>query len=75
MYLTPEQIDAALTKGFAVTQCPNKGTSLEHSRFKEYRIWNIRDGWQTAIEEGKVMGHHKTFPTFEEAIERDFQEK
>lgn len=51
----------------------NKGTSLEHSENKNLRIWNIREGWQTAIEENGYMRHHQPFELFEDAIKRDFK--
>ena len=67
MYISLEQMNKALNLGFKVTQCPDKGTIAERDNF---RIWDIREGYQTAYIYGDIYQGHKTFINFEDAINR-----
>jgi len=74
MYLTETEINTALNRGWAVTQCPNRGVSLDHTVQKDKHIWQIRDGWQTArIDQHKIYEDHKVFDNLMDAIERDWR--
>ena len=79
MLLTEKQIKSAVDKGYSVTQSPLTGTTAGNGN---RHIWAIcinkttqKMGYQTAdITHGRY-DNHRSFDTFEEAINRGFKQE
>lgn len=67
MYIPEEAIDLAMNLGYTVTLSPKTGASLERAH---RRIWQIRDGWQTADNTGTKFINHQKFDSVIDALRR-----
>jgi len=67
MYIPEEAIDLAMNLGYTVTLSPKAGASLERGH---RRIWQIREGYQTADLVQDKWANHQKFDDVIDALRR-----
>jgi len=67
MYIPEEAIDLAMNLGYTVTLSPKTGASLERGY---RRIWEIREGYQTADLVQDKWANHQKFDDIFDALRR-----